>query len=138
MPTLPLRPKDKAVQLGEGDPMAGNRVRDSPCSNYERTHMKTKLNICRELRSSPCMLFGSWFSICEPRWPQVSWLCRSSCGVLDPYSSLSPIPHSSTSLPKPHLLFACRSLSQFLSAVGCSLLGNSYDRLLSASIAENY
>jgi hypothetical protein len=44
------------------------------------------------------MLFGWWFCLCETPWVQFSWHHRSSCGVLDPSSSLSPIPHSSTRL----------------------------------------
>jgi hypothetical protein len=39
---------DQAVQLGEGDPMVANRVRDRLLSNCLETHMKTKLLICYE------------------------------------------------------------------------------------------
>ena len=42
---LLLKP-DKAAQLGEQDPQAGNGVRESLCSSYWRTCMKTKLHIC--------------------------------------------------------------------------------------------
>jgi hypothetical protein len=41
---LPLR-ANQAVQLAEVDPMAGNRVRDNPCSNYYEILKNTKLNI---------------------------------------------------------------------------------------------
>jgi hypothetical protein len=42
---FPLKP-NQAVQLGVGDPMAEDRVRDSPPSTCKGTHMKTKLHIC--------------------------------------------------------------------------------------------
>lgn len=45
--SLPLRPY-WAVQIGEGDPMAGYRVRDSLCCNCWGNLMKTKLNIFYE------------------------------------------------------------------------------------------
>ena len=71
------------------DPKAHNRVRDSLYSNcgvedpYEEqaAHL---LHMCRGPWPIPCMLFDWWFSLCEPPWAQVSLLCRSSCGVLDP------------------------------------------------------
>jgi hypothetical protein len=45
------------------------------------------------------MLFAWWFSLCEPPWPQVSWLCRSFCGILDPSNLINSISHSSTRPP---------------------------------------
>ena len=56
-----------------------------------------------------------------------------SCGVLDPSNSLNSIPHSSTRLPKLCLMFGYGS-----SAVGGNISGDSYARLLSASIAERH
>lgn len=58
---LPLKPK-QAVQLGEGDPMAGNRVMNSPILQllwdaYEDQVAHLLLQMCREWSSSPCMLF---------------------------------------------------------------------------------
>ena len=44
------------------------------------------LQMCRGPRSSPCMLFDWWFSLCEPLWAQVRSLCRTSCTVFDPSS----------------------------------------------------
>lgn len=49
----------------------------------------------RGSKSISCMLFGQWFSVCEPPWAQVCRLCRSSCSVLNTSSSQS-FPHSST------------------------------------------
>lgn len=40
-----LRPS-KATQAGEGDPMAGKRLRDSSFSNCWGIHKKTKLHMC--------------------------------------------------------------------------------------------
>ena len=54
--------------------------------------MKTKLYMCRRPRSNLCILFGWWFSLCEPLWAQVSWPCRSSCGILDHSGSHFPFP----------------------------------------------
>jgi hypothetical protein len=67
------------------DPLAGDRVRDSPCSSCYLLQMW----------SSPAW----WFSLCEPPWTQVSSFYRFSCGVLDSSGLLNPIPHSSTRLP---------------------------------------
>ena len=44
-PPLSLR-SNQAVPVEEGDPVAGGRVRDSPCSNCQGTPMKTKLHMC--------------------------------------------------------------------------------------------
>lgn len=43
---LPLQKLNKAIQLGERDPKAGNRVRDSPSSCCWRSCMRTKIYIC--------------------------------------------------------------------------------------------
>lgn len=58
-------------------------------------------------------------------WAQVSWLCRSSCGVLDPSSSLNTSPLSSTRLLELCLMFGCESLHLFPSAARWSLSGDS-------------
>jgi hypothetical protein len=42
----------------------------------------------RGSRSSHFTLLGWWFSLWESPWSQVSWLCRSSSGVLDTSGSL--------------------------------------------------
>lgn len=59
------------------------------------THL---LHMCRGPRYSPCILFGWLFSLCEHPWAQVSLLCRSSCGVLDPTISFSSSCYSSSKL----------------------------------------
>ena len=78
-----------------------------------REHVTHLLHMCRGPRSSPCMLFGWWFSLCEPPWAQVSWLCRFSCIVLDPSGSYNPSSPSSEEFPKLCLLFGCGSLHLF-------------------------
>ena len=55
-------------QLEEWDPKAVNRFIDSPRSNCWGTCLNTKLHICyicgeKGPRSSPCSLFGWWFSL---------------------------------------------------------------------------
>jgi hypothetical protein len=77
-----------------------------------------------------------WSSLCEPPWAQVSWLCRSSCGLLDPSGSLKPIPQFSTRLPKHHLICGCMSLNLFPCISGWILSEDRYARLLSVSTAE--
>jgi hypothetical protein len=69
---------------------------------YQAAHI---LRICRGSRSSPCIFYGSWFSLCELSWAQVNCLCRSSFGVLDTSSLLTCIPHFSTRLPELCLMF---------------------------------
>jgi hypothetical protein len=56
------------------------------------------------------MLFGWWHSLWEPLWAQVSWVFRSSCGVLDPSRSLSSSPDSSSRLPDLCLMFGSESV----------------------------
>jgi hypothetical protein len=99
----------------EQDPHAGNRIRVSPCSSCWGTCMKIKLHICYICvpRSSPCLLFGSSFSLWELPRVQVSWLCWSSCGVPVPSGSLNPSLNSSTGLPEYCLMFGCVSLHLF-------------------------
>ena len=84
------------------------------------------LQMCRRPRSNTCMLFSWWFSLCEPPRTQVTWLCRSSCDVLDLSSSLNPIPNSSTWLLEFCLVFGCRSLHLFPSTAGWSLSGDRF------------
>jgi hypothetical protein len=45
-------------------------------------------------RSNLCMIFDLVFSFCEPPCSPMSWLCRSSCGILDPSYSLNSVPWS--------------------------------------------
>jgi hypothetical protein len=56
--------------------------------------------MCWGPKPSPCMHFSSWFNHCELPGTQISWLCRSPYGDLDPSSMLNSISHSSTGLPK--------------------------------------
>ena len=51
------------------------------------------LQMCQWPRSSLHMLFGCWFSLCEPLWDQVSCLCRFSCGAFDSSGSCNPSPY---------------------------------------------
>jgi hypothetical protein len=53
------------------------------------------LPMCWGPRTSPCMLFGCWLSLCELPEVQVSWYCWSSYGVATPFSSFSPSSNSS-------------------------------------------
>jgi hypothetical protein len=73
-------------------------------------HAAHLLHMCKGLRSSPFMLFGWWFSLSEPPWPLVSWLCRSSYDALDPSSFSNPSFYSSTRTPELCLIFGCESL----------------------------
>ena len=93
------------------------------------------LHLCRWPRSSPHMLFGGWFSLCEPTWAQVSWLCKSSCDVLQTPLACSLL---SPTLPQDSLRSAwcCGSQHLPLFSSGWNLSEDSYARLLSASIAE--
>jgi hypothetical protein len=83
---LPLRP-DKRAQLGKKDPQTGTngtlqQSQGQPtlptCSSCWGTLTKIKLHICYicvlggEARSSPCMLFGWWFSLWEAPKVQTS------------------------------------------------------------------
>jgi hypothetical protein len=47
------------------------------------------LQMWRVSRYSPYMLFGCWFSLCDPSWAQVSWLCQGLLVV-----PLTPLAHS--------------------------------------------
>jgi hypothetical protein len=89
-------------------------------------------------RSSPYMFFGWWFSLCESPWVQVSWLCRSSCGVLDPSSLLTSTFKASTRLSELYLMFGCGSLHLFPSTAGWSLPGDTYARFPSSSIVVRW
>lgn len=61
------------AQLWEQDLQPGNRVKISPCSSCWGNWMKNKLYnryICMAVwgsMSSPCMLFGGWFSLWDPQ-----------------------------------------------------------------------
>jgi hypothetical protein len=64
---------DKAAQLCKRDPKAYKTVRDSPLFQLlggphedQTAHL---LHMCKEPRSSPCILFGWWFNLCEPITP---------------------------------------------------------------------
>jgi hypothetical protein len=64
----------EGVQLGEGDPMANNIVRNSTPIPIVRPHMKTKLHICSKyvgcLGPAPaCYLVGGSVSV-SPHWPR--------------------------------------------------------------------
>jgi hypothetical protein len=93
------------------------------------------LHMCEEPRSSPCLLFGWWFSLWEAPRVQVSCLCWSSCGVPISCEFLSPSRNSSTRLPELHLTFGCGSLHLFQSAPGGTLSEDSNAGLLSVIIA---
>jgi len=91
-----------STQIREGHTKAGQRqhLLQLLGDSHEAEHL---LQMCREPRSSPYMDFGWWFSLCEPPWVQVSWLYRSSRGVLVLSTFLNPFPKDnfSTSLPQP-------------------------------------
>lgn len=94
------------------------------------------LQICyeREEGIGTVLVWIWWFKFCESPWSQVSWLCMSSCGFLDPIQldQLSCfLPQDSLSF---FLMFRCWSLDLFPSGARWNLSGSSYDRLLFASI----
>jgi len=84
--------------------------------------MNTKLHTCFKcvggLGPVPTWFSGWWFSLCEPPWAQVSWLCRSSCDVLDSSSFFNFILNSSIRFCEFCLMFACGPLHQFPSSAG--------------------
>jgi hypothetical protein len=118
----PLRP-GKAAKLGEQDPQAGSRVKDSPSFSCWGICMKTKLYICINVRvglgsDHVCSLVGGSVS----GSPQGSRLC-DSVGL--PVEFLSPLGSSvlPATLPQDFLnsvclMFDCGSLHLFLSAAG--------------------
>ena len=109
----PIRGKGtKGRQQSQGQPLC--QLLGDPYKNQATDLIQT----CTGPRSSPCVLFGWWFGFCKHIWVQVSWFCRSSCGVLDPLSSLNPSLHLCISLPKFCLMFSCGSQHLFLSAAG--------------------
>ena len=71
---LPMMPSIP-IQLGEGDPMPGSRLETGSLQLLGDPHedqVTCLLQMCRQPRSSTCMLFGWRFSLCEPPWAQVS------------------------------------------------------------------
>lgn len=86
-------------------------------------------------RSRPGMLFGWWFSLCELLWAQVSWHFRSSCGFFDPSCSLNS---TSQLFHKTQSSTSCLTVGLYLFPYVTKWrhLGDSYDRLLSVSVAE--
>ena len=88
-----LRP-NQAVQLGEGDPMAGSSIKDSltPTDKEFTRRPSCTSAVCRGSRSSSCMLFSWWFSLCEVLWLRlvdsvgllVVPLTTLACSILSP------------------------------------------------------
>jgi hypothetical protein len=80
------------------EPMEGNRIQDSPLSNCQRTHMKTKLHFCykciKGLDPASAWSFVGGSAAVTSMGPG---LCRS-CGVLDPSNLLNSNHHSSVRL----------------------------------------
>ena len=80
----------------------------APCSKCKETHLQTKLHFgykyVGSLGPAPAYFLVGSVSVIPP-WVQSSWLCRSSCIVLDPSGSLTPFSHSSTRLLR--LMFGC-------------------------------
>ena len=106
----------------DGGPVADNRVQDSPCQLWGDSHEDQAahlLQMCRESRFSPWIIFSWQFNLSEPPWLKFVDLVGFSCDVLDPSG------HSSTRLPK-LCLFGCRSLHLFSFTAGWSLSGDSY------------
>lgn len=68
----------------------------------------------------------------------VSCLSWFSCGIPVLFWSFNPFPSSSVRVPRLHLMFHCRSLHFLPLAAGCSLLEDSYARLLSVNITVYY
>lgn len=96
-----LRP-DKADPLGEKVPREENRKLLLPLLvNRNNDQTTCLLPVFRECRSSLYMLFGWWFSLCEPPWAQDSWFCWFSCRCANNWKEtlLKRQPHI-----KPHTL----------------------------------
>jgi hypothetical protein len=100
-----------------------------------RTSCTSAANYLGGLGTGPaCSLVGG-----QSLWAPIgSWLVYSVGFLLVSLTPLAcsilPLPHSSTWLPRLCLLFGCGSLHLFPSAAGWNLSGDSYVRLLSASI----
>ena len=141
MHPLPLRP-DKAAQLGDWDPQAGNRFKDSTPAllqllgylhEDQAAHL---LHMCGGPRSN---LGYSLVGGSDSGSPQGSRLIDSVGLLVESLSffwSLNPSPNSSIRLPELHLMLGCGSLHLFPLAAGWSLLENSYAKLLCVSIIE--
>ena len=73
--------------------MAGNKLRDSPCSNYYGTHMKTKLHICFKCLGGlgPGSFAGCSVSV-SYNGPSLVDSVVDPCDVFDLSISLNPIP----------------------------------------------
>lgn len=80
-------------------------------------------------------LYALWWVV-QPLGPprvQASWLLFS-CGVSIPFGFLNPSLNSSIKLPELNIMFGCRSLHLFLSAIKWSLSEDSYVRLMPVRI----
>jgi hypothetical protein len=87
---------NQAVQVGEGDLMAGTESKTALFQLLGDPHedqVTHLLQIYKEPRISPLILFNWWFSLCEFPWAQVSYLFRSFGGIHGPsnLSILSPV-----------------------------------------------
>jgi hypothetical protein len=123
------------AQVGEQDPQAGNRVRDSPYSSCWETCMKTKLHICYICvgglgPAHVCSLVAGSVSG-EP--PRVHVSCPVGLPVEFRFLSGSSFlpPNSFTRLPELCLNFGCGSLHLFLLAAGWNFPEDSSALLLS-------
>lgn len=106
----------KAAYVREGDLMIGHRFRDRHTpfvGDPHEDHAVHLLQMCRGPWSSPCILFGLWFSLCESAWVQVSSFCLSSFGGLESSGSLNLSSYSFTRIPDLCLMFGCRFLHLF-------------------------
>ena len=88
-----------------------NSIRDNPRSNFQVTHIKTKLHICSTFVGAlgldhACFLVGGSISMNAQR-VQVTWLSRSPSGILDPSGSLNPSSDYIKRFPEFCLIFGC-------------------------------
>jgi hypothetical protein len=137
---LPTEAQPGIQERGKGIKWQATEIKTVPAPLLG-AHMKTKLHFCYKcvggLGPAPAYsLVSDPGSVTPPPWSQVSWFCGSSCGVIGPSNLLSSIPHSSMRIPGLSLMCSCRSLHLPPFTSGGNFSGDSYARLLSASIAD--
>jgi hypothetical protein len=88
-----------------------------PSAPIEARQGSPLLHLCLGPWTSPWMLFG-WGSLWELPGVQVSWHCRSFCGVDIHFSYFNPFPNSSMGAPVLCPMFASAYLCLSQSAAG--------------------